>query len=185
MAAAPRRGRLDDPEGEPPPSGSESFSSTRTEIVRPGLTVITSSTAMGCAGASSRGAMPTRIEPVARAPSASTTAYWNVSVPARVLSGLELEPVGPGRDDGAEVGVRVLAEELHGVAVWVDAAERDGDAYRLARDDPAGDRGGHGCRVRLGVWFADRDRAPWPWRTARGRLDAIDGLVLAGRWGAK
>ena len=26
--------------------------------------------------------MPTRIEPVDRAPSASTTEYWNVSVPA-------------------------------------------------------------------------------------------------------
>ena len=65
-----------------PPSGSESFASTRTAIVRPGRTVMVSSTAIGARAPSSRGAMPTRTEPVARAPSASTTAYWNVSVPA-------------------------------------------------------------------------------------------------------
>ncbi len=81
-AVAPGRVCCTERSSRPPPSGSESFSSTRTEIVRPGRTVTTSGAAIGARAPSRPGAMPTRIEPVDRAPSASTTEYWKVSVPA-------------------------------------------------------------------------------------------------------
>ena len=55
------------------PSGSESFVSTCTDTVRPGLTVASSGFATGLRAPSTGGAMPTRTSPVARAPRASTT----------------------------------------------------------------------------------------------------------------
>ena len=64
------------------PSGSLSLASTWTLRVLPGRVVTSSSTATGLRAPSTRAAMPTRTVPVARAPSASTTAYVKVSVPA-------------------------------------------------------------------------------------------------------
>ncbi len=63
------------------PSGSESLSSTRTETVVPGRTVTSSRVATGLRAPSRAALMPIRTVPVARAPRASITAYWNSSVP--------------------------------------------------------------------------------------------------------
>ena len=87
-----------------PPAGSESFSSTRTEIVRPGLTVILSSTAIGFCGPVLRGAMPRRTVPFARAPIASTTEYWNWSAPAEYSPASYSNQSGPVLTTAPRVG---------------------------------------------------------------------------------
>ena len=114
--------------------------------------------------------------PFARAPSASTTEYSNWSAPAEYSPAWNSNQSGPVLTTTPRAGFDVLTEELHGITVGVDAAERNGDAHRLTRDDPRRHRGGDGLRVRLGVRFADRDRDRRRGELP-GRLDAIDGLV--------
>ena len=101
----------------------------------------------------------------------------------RVLPRLVLEPVAAARDDGAAFGARLLPEQLHRVAVGVGAAERDGDAHRLAGDHPGGDRLRNRGRVGLGVRLAHRDVHVRGGELPVGCLDAVRRVELPGLLG--
>ncbi len=77
--------------------------------------------------------------------------------PRGVLARLVVHPVGPGSDDGALLGIRLLPDELDGVAVGVDSRQRNRDAHGVAREDSRC----HGLRhrriVRRTVALAHRD----------------------------